>query len=79
MGGQESKIKNENGVTIVHNPSRPISLSGGPIKLTFVEDFVIGEHPDDEDSMFSKLRTIQVDGQENIIALDYKDVSVKIF
>ncbi|MCP4294533.1 MAG: 6-bladed beta-propeller, partial [Proteobacteria bacterium] len=73
------KIKKEDGVTVVYNPRKPVSQPGAPIKLTLTEDLVIGDESDDEDYMFSQLRSIQVDDQENIIVLDIKDVSIKIF
>jgi hypothetical protein len=79
LSGQEAKIKKEEGVTIVHNPSKPISHPGSPIKLTLVEDLIIGDRADDEDYMFSQLRSVQVDDKENIIVLDIKEVSIKIF
>lgn len=79
LSSQEAKIEKVDGVTIVHNPNKPVSQQGSPIKLTLAEDFIIGDRTDDENYMFSELRSIQVDDQENIIVLDSKDVSVKIF
>jgi hypothetical protein len=79
LSSQEARIEKEDGVTVVHNPSMPISHAGDPIKLTLTEDLIVGDRSDEENYMFSQLRSIQVDNDENIIALDTKEVSIKVF
>jgi hypothetical protein len=72
-------VKKENGVTVVYNPKNPVPPSGGPKSLTLRHDLTIGDRTGDENSLFSELRSIQVDDQENIYALDMKEIKIKVF
>lgn len=72
-------IKIENGIPVVYNPKNPAPPAGSPRSLTLQADLTIGEDDTDPNSMFSRLRSIQVDGQENIYALDTKETKIKVF
>jgi len=72
-------IKTENGIPVVYNPKNPAPPAGGPKSLTLQHELTIGEDDTDPNSMFSELRSIQVDDQENIYALDMKEIKVKVY
>ena len=72
-------VKKENGVTVVYNPKNPAPPPGSPKSLTLYPDLTIGDQPGDENYIFSELRSIQVDEQENIYALDMKEIKIKVF
>lgn len=72
-------IKTENEIPVVYNPKNPAPPAGSPRSLTLQHDLTIGEDDSDPNSMFSELRSIQVDDQENIYALDMKEVKVKVY
>lgn len=78
-GGQKVTISNEGGVTVVHNPLKPVPPAGAPSTLVLKPDLTIGRESGDESYMFSELRSVQVDDQENIYALDMKEVNVRVF
>jgi hypothetical protein len=73
------KVTAEDGIPIVHNPKEPIVVEGAPTQLMLKQDLLIGQEAGDESYMFSELRSVQVDDQENIYVLDWKDISIKIF
>jgi len=72
-------IKIENGIPVVCNPKNPAPPAGCPRSLTLQPDLTIGEDDTDPNSMFSRLRSIQVDNQDNIYALDTKETKIKVF
>jgi hypothetical protein len=72
-------IKTENGIPVVYNPKNPAPPEGSPRSLTLQHDLTIGQDDTDPNSMFSELRSIQIDNQENIYALDMKEIKVKVF
>jgi len=72
-------IKTENGIPVVYNPKNPAPPEGSPRSLALRHDLTIGEDDTDPNSMFSELRSIQVDDQENIYALDMKEIKIKVF
>lgn len=72
-------IKTENGIPVVYNPKNPAPPDGSPGSLTIQHDLTIGEEDTDPNSMFSELRSIQVDHQENIYALDMKEIKIKVY
>jgi hypothetical protein len=72
-------IKTENGIPVVYNPKNPATPEGSPRSLTLQHDLTIGDDDTDPNSMFSELRSIQVDDQENIYALDMKEIKVKVY
>jgi len=72
-------VKKENGLTVVYNPRNPVPPPGSPKSLTLQPDLTIGDQSGDENYTFSQLRSIQVDDQENIFALDMKEIKIKVF
>jgi len=72
-------IKTENGIPVVYNPKNPAPPDGGPRSLILRHELTIGEDDTDPNSMFSRLRSIQVDDKDNIYALDTKETKVKVF
>ena len=76
---QEVRIKQENDVTVVYNPKKPVSLPGTPTSLLLTEELRIGDPPGKEGYVFAALRAVQIDDEGNIIALDSKDMCIKIF
>ena len=76
---QKTVIKTENGIPVVYNPKDPTPPVGGPTSLILKHDLTIGEETADENYMFSQLRSIQIDDQENIYALDMKEIKIKVY
>jgi len=79
LRAQKVEIKKENGVTVVLNPQKPVKLPGMPTTLKLTEDLCIGKETKDENSMFSRLGSIQVDDDGNIYVLDTKEILVKVY
>jgi hypothetical protein len=76
---QDRPRGSEAGVPIVRMPKRPAPPSGGQPALSLRADLVIGREAGDENYMFSQLRSVQVDDQDNIYALDMKEMKVRVF
>ncbi|MFO7981291.1 MAG: 6-bladed beta-propeller [Candidatus Aminicenantes bacterium] len=72
----KGNIKIQDGVTIVENPMEPM-YSGDVLELE--EDLVIGEKEGPEEYMFSEVRDIDVDSEENIYVLDSKETHIQVF
>ena len=72
---EEIKIKIIDGVPVVYNPKVPTSLQ----KIALKEELTIGSEKEAREYMLSDIRSIQVDGEENIYVLDLKDVRIKVF
>ena len=72
-------IKTENGIPVVYNPKNPAPPDGGPRSLILRHELTIGQDETDPNSMFSRLRSIQVDDREDIYALDTKETKIKVF
>ena len=79
LQAQKVEIKKENGVTVVLNPQKPVKLPGMPTTLKLTEDLCIGKETKDENYMFSRLGSIQVDDDGNIYVLDTKEILVKVY
>jgi hypothetical protein len=79
LQAQDAKIKTENGVQVVYNPKEPVSIPGIPTGIQVKQDLCIGDEEGIEDFIFSQIRSIQVDEEENIYVLDSKEVCVKVF
>jgi hypothetical protein len=79
LQAQKVEIKKENGVTVVSNRQKPVKLPGMPTTLKLTEDLCIGQETKDENYMFSRLGSIQVDDDGNIYVLDTKEISVKVY
>ncbi|MDH5203388.1 MAG: hypothetical protein OEW69_09035, partial [Nitrospirota bacterium] len=72
-------IEEENGVTIVKNPKKPIY---GEDVLSMKEDLTLGEKEGREEYIFSGIHGIQyidVDDNENIYILDDKVSNIRVF
>jgi len=76
---EKIKIKIENGVQVVYNPKNPAPPPGTPEKIIIKEDLCIGDEEEIEDFMFSQIRSVQVDEEENIYVLDSKEICIKVF
>ena len=76
---QDVRIKTENGVQVVYNPKNPISVPGVPTRIEVTQDLCIGDEEGIEDFVFSQIRSVQVDEEENIYVLDSREVCVKVF
>ncbi len=77
--GQKTEITTENGITVVHNPKKPVPRPGGPSQLILHEDLVIGKEPTPSGYQFAELRSVGADDQGNIWTLDPKDAKVRVF
>lgn len=73
------KITTENGIPVIYNPKQPVPSKGTPNRLTPRQDLIIGKSNGDENYIFSDLRSIQVDTEGNIFALDSKEGKIKVF
>ena len=69
-------IEKVNGVTVVKNPKEP--MYGNEV-FSIEEDLKIGEAVGDENYMFSRIRNLAVDKNENIYVADDKEMHVKVF
>jgi len=72
----KGKIDEENGVTVVKNPKEPMY---GEDACTIEEELSIGEVEGTEEHMFSQIRDVGVDDDENIYILDFKEAHIKVF
>ncbi len=79
LEAQKITVKQEDGVTVVHNPKMPISIPNYPSKLVLIEDLSIGVESGDENYMFSELFTLEVDDDGNIFTVDTKEECIKVF
>ncbi len=73
------RIRTQMGVVIVPNPVNPVPRPGGPSRLRLVEELTIGKEEKTDGYLFAGLRSIGVDDKENIWALDWTDIKVRIF
>jgi hypothetical protein len=64
------------GVTVVKNPNEPLY---GEDVFALEEELSLGEAEGREEYMFSRLRDIEVDGEERIYALDHRRAQIKVF
>lgn len=76
---QQVNIIRDGDVEVVKNPRRPPLIPGHPSRVVLREDLCIGREPGDMDYVFADLRSIQVDDEGDIIALDWKDKLIKVF
>lgn len=79
LGSQKAKWKGKieevDGIQVVKNPKEPIYK---PDVFSFEEDLRIGKEGDNK-YMFSQIRDIAVDGQENIYVADDKEINIKVY
>jgi len=80
FGGQKAewggKIEYENGVKVIKNPKEPMC---GEDIFSLEEELSIGEAEGRKEYMFSQIRNIAVDDEENIYVLDRKEFHIKVF
>ena len=72
----KGSIAEVDGVTIVKNPKEPM-YSESVVSLK--EELSIGEAEGRKEYMFSQIRNIAVDDEENIYVLDRKEFHIKVF
>ncbi len=72
----KGKIEKKNGIIVVTNPKKPMY---GKEIFSVEEELKIGEAEGHENYMFSNIRNIAVDKDENIYVADYKETNVKVF
>jgi hypothetical protein len=77
--GQKFEIRTENGVRLIKNAKDPVPREGAYLEPTLTEDLRIGDTGVPADSAFSALYSFLVDDEEDIIALDTKDMCFKVF
>jgi len=76
---QKIVVKTEKGILTVYNPKNPASPAGYPSRLILKQDLVISNKTENEEYVFSNLRSIQVDDEENIYILDWKEIKITVF
>jgi hypothetical protein len=69
-------IEEENGVTAVSNPKRPMY---GQDVFSLEEELSIGGKEGREEYLFSRATGVAVDEEERIYVLDYKEAHIKVF
>jgi len=69
-------IEEVDGVTVVKNPKEPMY---GEDVFSLEEELSIGEAEEPEEYMFSMIRGIEVDDEENIYVVDYKRNHIRKF
>lgn len=76
---QKIVVRTENGIPVVYNPKNPAPPAGSPSRLVLKQDLVIGNKTENEEYLFSNLRSVQVDDEENIYILDWKEIKIAVF
>jgi len=76
QAGWKGKIEEVDGVMVVKNPKKPIYKED---IFNIKEELSIGEAKGREEYMFSQIRSVAVDDDENIYILDYKEAHIKVF
>ena len=66
--------KIEDGIQVVYNPKEPSPPAGLPQQIIVTQDLCIGDEEEIEDFIFSQIRNVQVDEEENIYVADSKEV-----
>jgi hypothetical protein len=69
----------EEGYVVVYNPEKPVPPAGHSSRLVLKQDIVIGNQTENEECMFSDLRSVKVDDEENIYILEWKEIKIKVF
>jgi DNA-binding beta-propeller fold protein YncE len=79
FGGQEIKVKKENGIPVIYNPKKPSPPRGTPSKLFLEEDLSIGTKEEETKYTFASITAIRADEEGNIYVLDGKEATVNVF
>ena len=72
------KVKTVKGVEIISNPKKPKTLKDVPSKLVLKEEFAVGDS-DNLDEMISEVSFLTVDENNNIFAVDIKEMNIKVY
>ena len=75
---EKIEIKEEDGVTVVYNPKKPVPLRGVPSTLSLKEELVLGK-TGNEEAMLLNPRAVEADQTGNIYVLDDKAVQIKVY
>jgi len=70
LNAQKTKIKTENGVTVVYNSKNPSPKNGLRMRIVFEEELSIGEIEGDENYMFSGQIFFNTDREGNFYVAD---------
>jgi hypothetical protein len=76
--GWAQKIKTVDGVTVVSNGRKPIAVKGQPSEIRLVEELAFGASSNPDESL-SQVSIFVVDGEGNILALDFKERKIKVY
>lgn len=79
LHADKTKVKEENGVTVVYNPKKPDPPPGARTQLILEEDLTIGVKEGEEEYMFLEATRLDVDDEENIYILDRKASKVRVY
>jgi len=74
--GWKGTIEEQDGVTVVKNPKEPLY---GEDVFSLEEELSIGEIEGREEYMFSQIIDADVDEEENIYILDFKESHIRVF
>jgi hypothetical protein len=72
------KVKTVDGVTVVSNGKKPVTVKGQPNKIKLTEELTIGGG-EDPDQAFSQVGMFVVGDDGSVFALDFKDQKIKVF
>ena len=79
LEGQEIKIKQEDGITVVNNPLNPVKSLDSSFDMVLKEDLIIGTNEKNTDYYFEVISDIKADENGNIYVVDSSANSVKVF
>ena len=79
LKGQEIKIKQEDGITVVNNPINPVKSLDSSIEMVLKEDLILGTNEKNTNYYFEVIGDIKADENGNIYVVDSRANSVKVF
>ena len=79
LEGQDIKIKQEDGITVVYNPLNPVKTLDSSFNIVLQEDLSIGTNDKNTDYYFEVISDIKADENGNIYVVDSRANSVKVF
>lgn len=79
LEGQEIKIKQEDGITVVVNPINPVKTLDSSFDIDLKEDLIIGTNEKNTDCYFEVISDIKADESGNIYVVDSSANSIKVF
>jgi hypothetical protein len=78
-GAQEIKIRTENDIQVVYNPTNPVKSLDSSFDMTLKEDLIIGTDEKNRDYHFEVISDIKADDDGNIYVVDSTAHSIKLF